>query len=120
MSSATKVLILLVAIAAFAVGWVVNSAQVESEFDTRLMLDAELIESETPQRISRVQDKLAELNVVNFWASWCAPCRQEMPMFEAMYRQEQARGFNVIGIAIDSPSKTQAMFDFMGIKYQIL
>ena len=44
----------------------------------------------------------------------------EMPIFEAMFRQFNAKGFHVIGIAIDSPEKTQAMLDSMDISYPIL
>ena len=120
MTASTKVLIVLVAAAAFGVGWVVNSAQIESNVDTTTLLAAELLESQEPLVEARVQDKLGELTLVNFWASWCAPCREEMPMFEAMYRKENNTGFQVIGVAIDSPAKTQAMLDSMDISYPIL
>ncbi|NNC99867.1 MAG: TlpA family protein disulfide reductase, partial [Gammaproteobacteria bacterium] len=60
------------------------------------------------------------LTLVNFWASWCAPCRQEMPVFEAMVRSAGQRGFQVIGVAIDSPEKAQPMLDSMDISYPIL
>ncbi len=125
MSASTKVLLALVAVAAFGVGWVVNSASIESEFDTSTMLKAELLEvdrsgPDSEPKIVPVQDKLEKLTLVNFWASWCAPCREEMPMFETMYRQHTASGFQVIGIAIDSPEKTRAMLDSMDISYPIL
>jgi peroxiredoxin len=39
--------------------------------------------------------------LVNFWASWCPPCTDEMPGFEKVFGQYEARGFSVIGIAVD-------------------
>jgi len=61
-----------------------------------------------------------KITLVNFWASWCAPCREEMPLFEAMYQRAKSKGFEVVGIAIDSPDNAKPMLDSMGISYPIL
>jgi cytochrome c biogenesis protein CcmG, thiol:disulfide interchange protein DsbE len=39
--------------------------------------------------------------LVNFWATWCAPCRREMPILDAFYRRYHAQGLELIGISID-------------------
>ena len=43
----------------------------------------------------------ADLVVVNFWATWCEPCRDEMPALEALWRQYRARGLTVLAISVD-------------------
>jgi|SRR5579859_2380759 len=41
--------------------------------------------------------------VVNFWATWCVPCRAEMPMLDAFYKKHQAQGLTLIGVSVDTP-----------------
>lgn len=49
---------------------------------------------------------------VNFWATWCAPCRQEAPSLERLYRTLHAEGFDVLGISIDAPEDDPAVEAF--------
>lgn len=42
--------------------------------------------------------------VLNFWATWCPPCIEEFPLLDAFYRQNEAKGWQVLGLAVDKPS----------------
>ena len=48
--------------------------------------------------------------MINFWASWCGPCRQEMPLLENIYQKYNKLGFTLLGISIDDDSKTAEDF----------
>lgn len=53
--------------------------------------------------------------VVNFWATWCAPCVDEMPELSALQQEVGPRGIQILGIGIDSPSNITEF----GTKYKI-
>jgi len=61
-----------------------------------------------------------ELNLINFWATWCAPCREEMPLFDSVYQEHQNKGFQVIGVAIDDEQPVKIFIDQVGISYPIV
>src|ERR1700751_4264546 len=42
--------------------------------------------------------------VLNFWASWCGPCRQEMPLLESIYKKYNRLGFTLIGVNVEPDS----------------
>src|SRR5262245_39811160 len=43
--------------------------------------------------------------MINFWASWCGPCREEMPLLDQMYKRYSSLGFTLIGVNVDADSK---------------
>ena len=45
--------------------------------------------------------------LVNFWATWCPPCVDEMPLLDRFFRENSASGWNVVGLAIDQPSSVR-------------
>ena len=58
--------------------------------------------------------------IVNFWATWCAPCRREIPLLQQIARERAADGFQVVGIAVDFRDKVLAYADQMKIEYPLL
>jgi peroxiredoxin len=42
--------------------------------------------------------------LINFWASWCGPCRQEMPILDQLYRKYKAAGFTLLGVNVEPKS----------------
>ncbi len=59
------------------------------------------------------------LLLVNFWATWCAPCRREMPVLQDA-SEAHAEDLAVVGIAIDDPGPVRDFVDQLGISYPIL
>lgn len=57
--------------------------------------------------------------VVNFWATWCPPCVEEMPLLDAFYRQNSSKGWQVIGLAIDQPSQVKRFLTQRPVSYPI-
>jgi peroxiredoxin len=58
--------------------------------------------------------------VVNFWATWCAPCREEMPEFVRAQKEYGPKGLQVVGIAIDSADKVQQFAKDLDLNYPAL
>jgi peroxiredoxin len=59
--------------------------------------------------------------MINFWATWCAPCRQEMPLLNRIHEQYRKAGFTLLGVNIDDrPEAAQAMARNLGVHFPIL
>jgi thiol-disulfide isomerase/thioredoxin len=58
--------------------------------------------------------------IINFWATWCAPCRHEVPLLKSLAAEWAGRGLTVVGIAVDYPDKVQAFAGQFKIDYPLL
>ena len=69
------------------------------------------------QSISQWKGKVL---VVNFWATWCEPCRREMPEFIELQNELRDQGLLFIGIAMDEASKVEQFNKEIGVNYPVL
>lgn len=69
------------------------------------------------QTLSRSRGKIL---VVNFWATWCPPCREEIPELKKIHRKYAPNGVELTGIALDNVSKVQEYAAQMSIGYRLL
>jgi len=70
-----------------------------------------------PQALDQWKGKVL---VVNFWATWCAPCREEMPEFVKAQGELGSKGLQFVGIAVDEPDKAERFATEMGLNYPVL
>ncbi len=69
--------------------------------------------------------KLSELRgqvvMINFWASWCGPCRQEMPLLDELHARYSPMGFTMLGVNVEKdPSKAQSLLKDIPVTFPIL
>jgi peroxiredoxin len=69
----------------------------------------------------RLSEYRGDVVMINFWATWCGPCRQEMPLLDELYTRYQRVGFNLLGVNIDDDSgKAMAMIEELGVNFPVL
>lgn len=52
----------------------------------------------------RLEDMRGQVVMLNFWASWCGPCRQEMPLMDDIYKKYEKLGFTILAVNVDEDS----------------
>ncbi len=57
--------------------------------------------------------------LVNFWATWCPPCIEELPLIEAFYQQNKSNGWQVLGLAVDKPERVQTFLTSTPLSFAI-
>ena len=69
----------------------------------------------------RLSEYRGEVVMINFWATWCGPCRQEMPLLDELYDRYQRVGFNLLGVNIDDDSsRAMKMVADLGVSFPVL
>ena len=57
--------------------------------------------------------------LLNFWATWCPPCVEELPMIEAFWREHAAKGLQVLGLAIDQPRAVRRFLERQPLTFPV-
>ncbi len=70
-----------------------------------------------PQNFSQWDNHVV---LLNFWATWCPPCRREMPDFIDVYEQYKDQGFVIVGVGIDDKQHIADFVDTLGVSYPVL
>ena len=69
----------------------------------------------------RLSEYRGDVVLINFWATWCGPCRQEMPILDDLYGRYQRVGFNLLGVNIDEDSRrAMQMVQELGVNFPVL
>jgi len=69
----------------------------------------------------RLSEYRGDVVMINFWATWCGPCRQEMPLLDQLYTRYERVGFSLLGINIDDDSeRAMDMIKELGVSFPVL
>jgi len=68
----------------------------------------------------KLSDFKGKVVIINFWATWCPPCKAEIPDFIELYKTYQKKGLVILGIALDNKEKVVKFVKDNGINYPIL
>ncbi len=69
----------------------------------------------------RLQEQRGQVVMINFWATWCGPCRQEMPHLTRLYDKYRSAGFVILGVNVDDDARRATdLATKLGLKFPIL
>jgi len=69
----------------------------------------------------RLKEQRGQVVLVNFWATWCGPCRVEMPHLNRLYEKYRTSGFQLLGVNIDEdPRQAAGLASKLGLRFPVL
>ena len=69
----------------------------------------------------RLHEQRGNVVLLNFWASWCGPCREELPHLQALQQRYQDLGFTILAVNVDEdPAKANILLDDIAVSFPIL
>jgi thiol-disulfide isomerase/thioredoxin len=107
-----------VGVAALAAGGVAGALAIQSRSGAASLLSGSFADlAGRPRKLSEWQGRVA---LVNFWATWCAPCLEEVPLIGAAAQKYREKGFSAIGIGIDNGDKIREFAAKFSVQYDFL
>lgn len=107
--------------------WIGTTANATKNSEITLKKDVSTPERRPEFSLKDLDDKSRSIKewdgkvlMINFWATWCPPCRKEIPAFIELQEAYKDKGFVVIGVAIDTKDNVIDFVDPMGVNYPIL
>jgi thiol-disulfide isomerase/thioredoxin len=107
-----------VALGAAAIGGVVGALALQSRSGAADLLASRFADLSGESR--RLLEWQGKVLLCNFWATWCAPCREEIPLLNAAQQQHNQNGFQVVGIALDNAADVAKFLGLIQIQYPVL
>ena len=96
------------------------SAPASAEFSQDGPAPDFVLKSENGENL-RLSEFRGEVVMINFWASWCGPCRQEMPLLDELHTQYEPMGFTVLGVNVEEdPTKARQMLGDSPVSFPVL
>lgn len=128
----SSLLFVAVAILGLAAGfmaqrWIGNSTPAVNNTDVKIKKDVSTPEFRPEFSLKDLDDKSRNVKewdgkvlMINFWATWCPPCRKEIPAFIELQEAYKDKGLAIIGVSIDSKDNVIDFVDPMGVNYPVL
>lgn len=71
-------------------------------------------------KVRNIKEWHGKIILLNFWATWCPPCRKEMPAFIELQKKYGSQGFQIVGVALDETKMVNDFADKIGVNYPLL
>lgn len=111
-----KTIIIISSVSLLAIYLFMNTMEQEQEPMYLSSFSLENLEGE----IKNIDEYKGTPLIINFWATWCSPCRREMPLLNSIHTDSNINDLEVIGIAIDEPELVRDFVNELGIDFPIL